>query len=333
MSSTVSGELHIAMLTYPEAQGLDTIGPLEVFALTNQQLMDDGIRGRPAYRISIIAPQAGPVRFSSGIQVLADYAYRDAPDDIHTLFVSGGMGDCMDRIRSDRGLVEWVRQSAKRVQRLASVCNGALLLGESELLNHQQATTHWDDVSELKQKYPSVQVVADAIYIRTGNIWTSAGITAGMDLALAMVSVDFGKALALKVAKRMVLFMKRSGGQKQFSQFLNDQLRSDRFAALIDWLQQNYQHNITVAMMAGRVNMSERNFARRFRDECAVTPSRFVENLRIEAAKGLLENTTQPLETIAKLCGFGQESTLLRAFVRRLKVKPGEYRQRFSSVA
>lgn len=325
--------MHIAMLTHHQAQGLDTMGPLEVFGIANQQLIDDGLRHQPAYRMSLIARQAGPVRLSSGIQIIADYAYKDAPDDIHTLLVSGGMGDSMEVERHDRQLVTWLKQRSQNLPRLASICNGALLLAECGILNQRSATTHWRDVAELRQRYPGVRVVDDAIYVHDGHIWTSAGITAGMDLALALVAEDHGQALALKVAKRMVLFMKRSGGQKQFSQFLNQQIHSDRFADLIDWLERHYQNKITIAMMASRVNMSERNFSRRFREEYGLPPSRFLDNLRIEAAKGLLENSTQSLNQIARCVGFGNEETMRRTFARQLKVKPAEYRQRFSSPA
>lgn len=318
------------MLTYPEALGLDTIAPLEVFGIANQQLIDDGLRTHPAYQLCVLAPEAGAVRLSSGLQVVADYAYHQAPDKIHTLFVSGGIGNCIDAIRADQGLISWLGRQADKVQRLASVCSGALILAESGALNQLPATTHWDDIAELKEKYPSVEVVDDAIYVHQGRVWTSAGVTAGMDLALAMVGKDFGRGLALKVAKRMVLFMHRSGGQKQFSQFLDDQVRSDRFAELIEWLSDHHHQKITVTMMAGRVNMSERNFTRRFNRELGVTPSRFLENLRIEAAKGLLEHTARPVEQIARLCGFAGEEGMRRTFQRRLGVKPGEYRQRFS---
>lgn len=332
MNKTGEQVLHIAMLTYPQALGLDTIAPMEVFGIANQQLIDDGLRAHSAYRLSILSPEGGTVRLSSGLQIVADYAYQHAPTDLHTLFVSGAMGNCIKEIQADQALLRWLSQQSTQVQRLASVCSGALLLAKSGVLNQHSATTHWDDISELRKTYPDIEVIDDAIYVHQGHIWTSAGVTAGMDLALAMVAEDHGHALALKVAKRMVLFMHRSGGQKQFSQCLDDQLHSGRFNELVDWLREHIQQKINIAMMAEKANMSERNFTRRFQQEYGVTASRFLENLRIEAAKGLLEHGTQSLEQIARLCGFGKEDTMHRTFQRRLNVKPSEYRQRFSTL-
>ena len=210
------------MLAFADAQSLDISGPLEVFALASWQYREDHPGDAALYDVRIVARQAEPVTLASGLRLLPDLTCNELPDNVDTLLVSGGMGDALDRLRADTELVTWLRDTATRVRRIGSVCNGALLLAEAGVLDGREATTHWRDVAQLQQRYPRVQVMPDAIYTRDDRVWTSAGITSGMDLALAMVAADHGLPLALKVAKRMVMVSKRSGGQSQFSRQLQD---------------------------------------------------------------------------------------------------------------
>ncbi|GAB4181868.1 MAG: GlxA family transcriptional regulator [Wenzhouxiangellaceae bacterium] len=318
------------MLTYDQAQALDTVGPLEVFALASQQLIDDGLRQTPAYEIRVVGPQKGSIAFSSGIRLLVDNAITEAPPACDTLIVSGGMGHCMEAVRQQPQLVAWLQNYQHQCRRLASICNGALLLAECGILNHRRATTHWLDVAELKTRYARVMVNEDAIYVQDGKVWTSAGISAGMDLALALVSADYDHDLALKVAKRMVLFGKRAGGQRQFSNFLAQQRHSERFAGLLSWLHEHFTSALSLEQMAQRCHMSTRHFTRCFQQEIGATPMRYLEGLRLEAAKNLLEQSGSSLQKVARHAGFNSEEALRRAFVKRFNVTPLAYRQHFN---
>jgi transcriptional regulator GlxA family with amidase domain len=319
------------MLVYAGAQSLDISGPLEVFALASRQAQDDTPGSGPLYRLHLLAVDDRPVMLASGLRLLPDSVYADMPEETDTLMVSGGMGDALDLVRLDRRLVEWLRDAARRVRRIASVCSGALLLAEAGVLDGREATTHWSDVPELHRRYPLVRVLADAIYTRDGEVWTSAGITAGMDLALAMVAADHGQPLALKVAKRMVMASKRSGGQSQFSRQLQALDLPDPFVRLEAWMRENLRLRLDVAQLAARVHMSPRQFTRRFAAAFSVTPQKYVEQLRIEAAKPLLESSREDIGRIAHECGFGSAGAMRRAFARQLGVTPGDYRARFGT--
>lgn len=319
----------IAMLIYPGGQSLDVSGPMEVFALAHRQALEDDPSGEPPYRLLFVAPERGVVRMASGLALHADLAYDELPAAVDTALVSGGMGDALERVRENAELVAWVAALAQRVRRLGAICSGALLLAEAGVLDGRQATTHWRDVGELRQRYPSVRVVPDAIYVQDGHVWTSAGITAGMDLALAMVAADLGMPLALKVAKRMVMLVKRSGGQTQFSDLLHAQHAPDEFAELMAWLHEDLHRARDVEVLAERMHMSPRHFRRRFATLFGTTPQKYLEQLRVEAAKGLLENTRKELKRIAYECGFASEEGLRRAFVRQCGVRPAQYRERF----
>lgn len=321
--------LTVCMLIYPGAQSLDICGPLEVFALASRQAQEQSPQRPPLYRLQLLAADLAPVPLAAGLRLSPDAHYTQMPADTDTLMVCGGMGDALDLARADRALVDWLRVAATRVRRVASVCSGALLLAESGALDGRQASTHWLDVAELRARYPRVRVQADAIYTRDGETWTSAGITAGMDLALAMVAADHGQALALQVAKRMVMASKRSGGQSQFSGELQALDLPDPFAALDAWMRAHLRQRLDVARLAARVHMSPRQFARRFSAAFAATPHKYVEGLRIEAAKPLLESTAKDIARIALECGFGSAEAMRRAFARTLGVAPSDYRQRF----
>ncbi|HEV8693479.1 MAG TPA: helix-turn-helix domain-containing protein, partial [Lysobacter sp.] len=285
----------------------------------------------PLYQVRIVARHADALTLASGLRLLPDLTCAQLPDDVDTLLVSGGMGDALDRLRADRDLVAWLRDAAARARRVGSVCNGALLLAEAGVLDGREATTHWSDVAELQQRYPQVQVSPDAIYTRDDRIWTSAGITSGMDLALAMVAADHGLPLALKVAKRMVMVSKRSGGQSQFSRQLDELDLPDHFAQLAQWIRDNLRARLDVPLLADRVHMSPRQFNRRFQAAFGTTPQKYVEQLRVESAKAQLEHTAKGLKQVACDCGFASEEAMRRTFLRQLGVRPSEYRQHFSA--
>lgn len=319
----------IAALFYDGALALDAIGPLEAFAFAATQVVEDF--GRPRiYEVSIIAETPGVAQSSSGVRLYADYGYRDgarAPENIDTLIVPGMRAGGEDMMPEH--LVRWVAGCAGRVRRIASVCSGAFILADAGLLDGRRATTHWLDSAALQARRPAARVENDRIWTRDGPVWTSGGVTAGIDLALALIEADHGRALALKVARRMVMFLKRPGDQAQFSDVLAAQARSERLAPLIEWIEGALDHPFTVECLADRCAMSPRNFARRFHAEIGVSPLKYVERRRIERARRLLEETHAPLSTIARTCGFGSDERLRRAFQRALGVTPTDYRARF----
>ncbi|MDH5825043.1 helix-turn-helix domain-containing protein [Luteimonas sp. RD2P54] len=321
----------IAMLVFDDAQALDVAGPLEVFALASRELREREPGAVVPYATLLVGPGRAPVSLASGIRVLPDRGYSELEAGIDTLLVSGGMGAALDRARADRALVAWLGDIAPRMRRIASVCNGALLLAEAGVLDGCEATTHWRDTGELASRYPAVRVVPDAIYTRTGEVWTSAGITAGMDMALAMVAADHGLPLALAVAKRMVMVAKRSGGQSQFSRELEELDVPDRLADLARWIRAHLRAPLDAGLLADRMHMSTRQFARRFAAAFGTTPQKYVERLRVDAAKALLESGTATMRRVASDSGFASEDAFRRAFRRHAGVTPREYRQRFGS--
>jgi transcriptional regulator GlxA family with amidase domain len=312
----------VVMLAFPDVQILDVTGPGEVFAIADRICLGT------AYTIELAAPHAGELRSSGGLRLLADRSIADCSGPIDTLLIGGGPG--VAAAIGDEEIIEWLRQAAGRSRRVASVCTGAFLLAEAGLLNGRRATTHWSACSRLAEAYPPIQVEMDSIFVRDGGLFTSAGITAGIDLALALVEEDLGSAVALKVARMLVLFMRRPGGQAQFSNTLVSQ--AAEMASLRDlqaWIADNLDEDLSVAALAERAFMSTRNFARVFASQTSQTPGRYVESLRIERARALLQSGERTIEGVAQTCGFGTVETLRRSFSRRLGVSPSEYRQRF----
>ncbi|MXN74877.1 helix-turn-helix domain-containing protein [Burkholderia sp. 4701] len=323
----------ILVLAFPDAQLLDVTGPLQVFASVNELANE---RGQPApYAPRVVAAQAGPVATSAGLVVMAD-ALRAGGRPADTVIVAGGQG--VHAASRDPRLVRWIRRQAERARRVASVCTGAFLLAEAGLLDGRRAVTHWTRCDELAARYPRIRVEADPIFIREGALWTSAGVTAGIDLALALVEEDLGRATALDVARELVVFLKRPGGQAQFSATLSMQRSAervgnrlgDRFGDLHAWIAEHLGGDLSVPVLAERARMSERSFVRHYRAETGRTPARAVEQIRIETAQRLLGDTSWPLKRIAERCGFGSEETLRRGFVRVLGVTPQAYRERFA---
>jgi transcriptional regulator GlxA family with amidase domain len=245
--------------------------------------------------------------------------------------VAGGPG--VEAAATDSELVDWVRRRAAQARRTASVCTGAFLLGAAELLDGRRATTHWSMCAAFARRFPAVQVEPDPIFVHDGPVWTSAGVTAGIDLALALVEQDLGRSVALSVARYLVMFLKRPGGQAQFSTTLSLQAAEDRFGPLHDWITRHLAEHIPLPALARHAGMSERSFSRRYLEATGMTPARAVERLRIEAAGRLLAESRQPLKLISRRCGFGSEETMRRSFLRVLAVTPQDYRARFAGSA
>ena len=321
----------VVLAAFPDAQILDVAGPLEVFATATRLLERDGARA-PGYTVELVAARSGRLSTSSGIDLWASRALHEVKGPIDTLLVAGGMGTA--RAVLDGALAGWLRRTAPEVRRVASVCSGAFLLAEAGLLDGRRATTHWVACAELASRYPKVTVEPDPIFVRDGNVWTSAGITAGMDLALALVEEDHGRERALGVARMLVFFLKRPGGQSQFSAQLSTQLAERTpLADAQAFVLEHPEADLSVPALARRAGMSPRNFARVFTREVGATPARFVESARVEAARRRLEEGALGVEEVAAACGFGSAETLRRAFLRSLRVSPAAYRSRFRTAS
>ncbi len=311
----------VAILAFPGVQTLDVHGPAEVFATAS------AIAGGGAYATEVVATQAGPLP-SSSVTLHADRSLDDCRERLDTLLVAGGAG--VVAAERDEELIAWIAAAAARARRVASVCTGAFLLARAGLLEGRRATTHWSACAQLASRYPGVEVDPDPIFVRHGPVITSAGVTAGMDLALALVEEDLGRELALEVARWLVLFVKRPGGQAQFSAALAAQAaRREPLRELQDWIPAHLEADLSVPALARRACMSERNFARAFRHETGLTPAAYVELTRVERARMELESGRQPVEVVARRAGFGTVETMRRAFRRRVGASPSDYRQRF----
>lgn len=318
----------IGIVAFPNAQSLDISGPFEVFSFANYSLQRLGISEQSVYSIKILADAPGPITTMSGLQIIADEAYGDPNSQFDTLLVAGGN---IEGELSNTRLLDWIKVMSPRVNRLASVCTGAFLLAESGLLDGCKATTHWHYCQQLAKNYPRVQLEPDHIFVRDGHIFTSGGITSGIDLALAMLEDDWGQELALYVARFLVVFLKRPGGQSQFSTYLTCEAshRPD-LRELQTWIMAHTGDDLHVEELAERMAMSPRNFARLFLAETGMTPAKFVEMARIDQARHLLETTEIAVETVADKAGFKDPERMRRAFIRQLGVNPQNYRQRFS---
>jgi transcriptional regulator GlxA family with amidase domain len=320
--------LPVWIVMFPDVQALDVTGPLEVFALANRLSRGPA----PRYELSVLAPEAGAVSTSSGLSLLAGRGIREATGPVDTLLVAGGQGT--RAAMRDARLVSWIRRTAPRARRVASVCSGAFLLGEAGLLDGRRATTHWAVCEALQRRYPTARVEADPIFVRDGKVSTSAGVTAGMDLALELVEEDGGRDLALAVARWLVMFLRRPGGQSQFSVQLRAQVAERRgLRDLQVWIAEHLGEDLSVSALAHRARMSPRNFARAFRREIGATPAAYVEAQRVEAARRLLETADLSVAEVATACGFGRVETMHRAFRRGVRVSPGQYRRHFRAAS
>lgn len=318
----------VALLAYPGLQQLDLSGPYEVFAMADHAVREAG--GEPAYRVEVVARATGSVRSASGLALGVDRSFASLRGEVDTLLVAGGEESAIRGALRDGAHLRFLQRMAPRVRRLGSVCTGAFLLAAAGLLDGRRVTTHWGGAAELARRYPRLDVDADAIWIRDGSVYTSAGVTAGIDLALALVEEDLGRDVALEVARRAVVFLKRPGGQSQFSTELRAQMQATGpLERLPDWIARNLDAELDVESLAATVGMSPRNFARVFRRQFETTPARFVERARVERARRHLEEARLTLDEIADACGFGSAERLRRSFVRALGVGPAAYRERF----
>jgi len=315
--------MRIVLLAPPGVQSLDIVGPAEVFWEAARRL------GNPkAYEVQVMATSDGPVSGTGNLRFLADRHIFEPDQPIDTLLVGGDPS--FEAI--DPAVVKWLRRRAGSVRRLGSICTGVFLLAAAGLLDGKRVTTHWECAARLKSEYPNLDIDADQIFIREGNLCTAAGVTAGMDLALALVEEDYGRELALIVARYMVMFLKRPGGQSQFSAYLPAQMSGkSRIQQAQQYALDNLATQLSVDVLAEQAGMSVRNFARVFRQEMNITPAEFVDAARLDAARRLLQDTAKSLQQIASLCGFGNSDGMRRAFTRYLGVGPAEYRLRFRS--
>lgn len=317
-------ERTLLVVLFDDVQSLDVTGPVEVFQGAALACGD-----RSTYRIRTASLDGSSVRTSSGLTLVPDGSLMDAstPD---TLLVPGGEGTR----RPDPRLVDWLRDNAPQTGRLVSVCTGALLLAEAGLLDGHRATTHWRACDHLAGAYPKVDVEPDPIFVRDGRISTSAGVTAGIDLALALVEEDLGRDIALTVARHLVVFLRRPGNQSQFSAQLAAQTATrEPLRAVQHWVTQHPEADLSVESLAERAGLSPRHFARAFHAETGTTPGRYVERVRLEHARRLLEDTADGVTKISRACGYGTSEAMRRAFVKALGVAPAEYRRRFRGPA
>ena len=327
----------IASLIYPDVMSLDVTGPLQVFASANIERQRQGLSA--PYELLVLGENEGPVATSAGLRICADAAWGDTDAaSLDTLLVPGGLG--VEAQCANPALLAWLRAAESQVRRLGSVCSGALLLAAAGVLDGRSATTHWADVDTLRECHPAVHVQGDRLHTydpsrRDGDdhVFTSAGVTAGIDLALALVEADLGRPLALAVARRLVMFLRRPGGQAQFSAWLTPEpVRAPRLAALLEWIPANLGADLSLEALAEQACMSPRTLSRVFINELGVAPGRYVERVRLEAARALLHDARASIATVARLCGFGHPENLRRTFHKHLAVSPQEYAERFGQL-
>ncbi|MGW0187424.1 GlxA family transcriptional regulator [Streptomyces sp. NPDC003362] len=311
---------------------LDVTGPPEVFSLVRREVPETA-----GYRVVLAAETPRPVTTAAGVRILPDITFDEvSAESIDTLLVPGSVEiDSRRRVHAltDPAVVARVKELAGRSRRVASVCVGAHILAAAGLLDGKRATTHWSTAQQLAADHPAVEVDADPIFIREGDVWTGAGISACLDLSLALVADDFGEAVALRVARQLVMYLKRPSGQSQFSVPLEPVSTTRRVEDLRHHIMRNIAEPLTVADLAEYAHLSERQLTRVFKAELGMTPSAYVESARVEMARNQLESTDATLERVVSACGFGTTDTLIRAFRRRLNTTPTEYRRRFRATS
>ncbi|HKQ78131.1 MAG TPA: GlxA family transcriptional regulator [Blastocatellia bacterium] len=319
----------IGIVAFPGSQILDIAGPMAVFAEANQLCQPFPNAKQAPYQVELISTESDRlVDCYCGVNITAQTDFRSARGKFDTLLIAGGYGGV--HVEKIAGFLPWLRKTSNAARRIGSVCGGAFALAAAGLLDGRRATTHWYFCPQMVERFPAVQFDPDPIFICDGNVYTSAGVTAGIDLSLALVEEDLGAELALRVARALVVFLRRPGSQSQFSASLSLQT-SDRtpIRELQAWLLDNLREPLTVERMAAQAGMSARNFARVFAEQIGMTPARFLMQIRVEAARRRLEESTQSIELIAEECGFGSPESMRSAFQRLLRVSPQEYRKRF----
>ncbi|MGY2263338.1 GlxA family transcriptional regulator [Pseudomonas sp. SDO55104_S430] len=316
----------VAIVVFAGVQSLDVTGPMDVFSEANRFLAPED-----HYRLEVIGVEQGAMACSNGLALNAHRHFSEATQDYDLLLVAGGpqlpfmdFGPTFDA---------WLRDACGRASRFGSICNGAFMLARAGLLEGRTVTTHWDDAAMLATLCPSTKVEADRLYAQDGELYTSAGVTAGIDLSLYLLGRDHGPDVALSVAKRLVVFTQRSGGQSQFSPFLTPHAEPTSAVAMVQqYVLANLTGDLTIADLANAANMSARNFSRVFAKEAKITPAEFVERARVDAARVFLESTNAPLKTVAYQCGFRDAQHMRSVFNRRLGVTPQQFRQNFAAV-
>lgn len=320
--------LSVDIIVYPGFKALEAIGPLKVFDYTNDCLRKFKLAG--GYQVSIASTTIGAVASDTLMSLHASKVISTLALPDLALIV--GSPDIEKALLESPEIIDWVTRAAPRMKRLAALCTGSFFLAAAGVLDCRRATTHWSFADRLRKNYPGVIVDADAIFVREGNIWTSAGVTAAMDLALALVEEDFGREVALEVARDLVIYLKRPGGQSQFSVHLASQMNTHpTIRELQNWIMSHLDDALTIPKLAARMSMSERNFARVFLREAEESPADFIERARFEAARRLLESDKLPLKSIVRKTGFGTEEKMRRVFKKKIGVTPTAYRERFSS--
>ncbi len=309
----------LAFVCFPGFQSLDLSGPMEVFDYAREA-------GKPCYQSYVFSKNGGTVKSSSGLEVQTQ-KFR-ALKNIDTLIAIGGSG--VYEAVKDKALIRYIQKQSTKVRRVVSICSGSFLLAEAGLLTGKKATTHWSSADLLSQTYPDIEVEPDAIYTRDGKVATSAGVTAGMDLSLALVEEDQGREKAMSIARMLVIYYRRSGGQSQFSEPLKAQsIDDERFSNLCTYIQKHLQEDLSVSALANKLSMSDRNFSRCFTEVVGESPGKYVESIRLTAAKSHLEDSAMSIQEVAYACGFKSVEILRRLFQRRYEINPKEYRSRF----
>jgi transcriptional regulator GlxA family with amidase domain len=312
----------VAIPIFPGLQSLDAVGPAQVFGSANQTLR------REAYRIEFVATEPGAVPTSAGFALHAESLRAIPTKSIDTLLCPGGEEEPLRAALRDKALMRWINDAARAAKRACSVCSGAFLLASTGILSGRNAATHWSSTADLQQRFPEIKVDPESIYVTDGKCWTSAGVTTGIDMALALVEEDHGRDVAMAIARRLVVYMRRPGHQTQFSATLNAQdVKDDKLANLATWVEANLTKRLDVETLAARAAMSPRSFHRHMQDELRVSPAKFVEGIRLDAARRWLDDGKLDLGTVAARVGFSGPDHLIRAFSRRFGVTPAAYRQ------
>jgi transcriptional regulator GlxA family with amidase domain len=321
---------HIVILAPPMTSILDVAGPLEVFAKTIDYIKENVPSVRQSYTTHILSIDSSTVvPTSSGLPIVCEGGLQSIEYDIDT-FLIAGKGSPEEKVLQI--LLSWLKDNVNKVRRVGSICAGAFILAEAGILNGRRATTHWRVCDKLIRHYPEIKVEKDPIYIKDGNIYTSAGISTGIDMSLALVEEDFGRDIAVMVARLLVLYLKRPGNQSQFSNILMHQtVDYEPIKAIQDWIIDNLDKELTVEVLAEKVSMSPRNFARVFLRETGITPAKYIEKVRLETARRRLEETRLTIEEISDECGIGSADRLRRLFLRHLRTTPCEYRKNFAT--
>ncbi|WP_052496317.1 GlxA family transcriptional regulator [Pedobacter lusitanus] len=320
------GQKLIVIVAIPDSLSLDLVGAADVFSCANEYK-----GGADNYRIVIVSAISSlEMTMTNGLGIHCSSSIYQLKEKIDTLIIAG-FSACHQWDKFPE-LVSWLKQNSSVIRRVASVCIGAFVLAEAGLLNGKKATTHWKNCKELSSNYEDITVDPDPIYVKDGNVYTSAGATAGIDLALAMVEEDYDRDLSLKIARTLVLYLRRPGNQSQFSTLLSQQLSSKKpIEKLQTWIAGHLKEDLSVAVLAERLAMSPRNFARVFTAETGFTPARYIEKLRVESSRRYIEETRRSLDEIAVLCGFGSADTMRKVFLRNLKISPFDYRSLFGT--